>query len=120
MSCPVKQRVTTVICHYGFFPIKSHKNTQQFMCIHFPLFSVAKSHQRRGIARQLKVISMENAKCSCDCNGVLAEATAHSTQCLFEKLGFQVLKVAKHGDFDSNLLCEDGTNCVKVVFSKLM
>ena len=78
---------------------------------------------RRGIARKLVEITLENARAK-GCKGAVETCTAKASQGLFKKTGFEILKVVKHDEFVNEtgqrlINCKDGTDQGQLLFKRL-
>ena len=81
------------------------------------------SYGRRGIARRLVEVTLDNAKAK-GCKGAVETCTAKASQGLFKKTGFEILKVVKHDEFVDEagqrlINCNDGTDQGQLLFKRL-
>ena len=87
------------------------------------MLSVDKRFGRQGIGRKLLEASTENAK-KIGFDGAIALSVSRSSQALFSKLGYSVLRVVRHDEYldeeGTRLInCKDGTEEGRLVFLKL-
>eukprot|EP00112_Aurelia_sp_Birch-Aquarium-sp1_P006121 Seg1683.9 transcript_id=Seg1683.9/GoldUCD/mRNA.D3Y31 product="hypothetical protein" protein_id=Seg1683.9/GoldUCD/D3Y31 len=81
------------------------------------------NYGRRGIARKLVEMTLENADVK-GCKGAVETCTAKASQGLFKKTGFEILKVVKHDEFVDEagkrlIHCNDGTDQGQLLFKRL-
>ncbi|CAJ0567028.1 unnamed protein product, partial [Mesorhabditis spiculigera] len=86
------------------------------------IVSVSSNHQRQGIANRIMRNAEEQAR-SKGCQGLLAEATAHNSQKMFEKLGYEVIYELQHKDYLDEagkqiIKCHDATDRAQLVFKR--
>ncbi|CAJ0560928.1 unnamed protein product, partial [Mesorhabditis spiculigera] len=86
------------------------------------IVSVSSNHQRQGIANRIMRNAEEQAR-SKGCHGLLAEATAHNSQKMFEKLGYEVIYELQHKDYLDEagkqiIKCHDATDRAQLVFKR--